>query len=115
MEIDEEFIKNFIEKNPELVMKFKWDAFMTLFDKDEIWEGRESYRKMTMKFCGVFRDHNVDPEVVIEAMQVIADNTPKESGNEDISPSELEGFVSVLNKLNKKKGKSDVRDKEQED
>lgn len=108
MEIDEEFIKKFMEQNPELVLKFKWDAFMTLLDKDEIWEGKESYREMTMKYCGVFREHDVDPEVVIEAMQVIAENTPKESGNDDISPTELEGFVSVLNKLNKKKEKEDA-------
>ena len=108
MEIDEEFIKKFMEQNPELVLKFKWDAFMTLLDKDEIWEGKESYREMTIKFMTVFKEHNVDPEVVIEAIQIIADGTPAKQNENDISPSELEGFVSVLNKLNKKKEKDDA-------
>jgi len=107
-QIDEEFIKKFMEQNPELVMKFKWDAFMTLLDTDEIWEGKESYRKMTVDFMSVFREHNVDPEVVIKAIQKINDITPEIKQNDDISPTELEGFVSVLNKLNKKKEKDDA-------
>lgn len=107
MGIDEEFIKKFMEQNPELVLKFKWDAFMTLLEKDEIWTGRESFQKMTIKFVSVFKDHNVDPEIVIEALQTLGDNAPKETSNDDISPTELEGFVSVINKLNKKKEKDD--------
>ena len=107
-EIDEEFIKRFMEQNPELVMKFKWDAFITLLDTDDIWEGRESYREMTIKFMTVFREHNVDPEVVIEAIQILGTEAPKPEQSNDISPSELEGFVSVLNKLNKKKEKDDA-------
>lgn len=107
-QIDEEFIKRFTEQNPELVMKFKWDAFMTLLDRDKIWEGKESYREMSIKFMTVFREHNVDPEVVIEAIQVLDSEVPKPKQDSDISPSELEGFVSALNKLNKKKEKDDA-------
>ena len=107
-QIDEEFIKRFMEQNPEIVLKFKWDAFMSLIDTDDIWEGKESYREATIKFMNVFKEHNVDPEVVVEAIQKIMDVSPDISKNDDISPAELEGFVSVLNKLNKKKEKDDA-------
>lgn len=89
----------------ELLNKAKWLSMMALVkDPKFIDDVGENSAQQIYEFLKVFYDHNVDADVVVEALNKI--KPLPEQSKEDISSSDLNSFVKVLNDIRKKKGET---------
>lgn len=112
MEINkDEFVEKFIDAHPELFLEFKWAALFALLEESDIWEGKETLKRQTIDFLEVFHKHDVDPEVVMEAMMVIMDQVKGEAKpTADMSKEELTNFVSTLMKIRKQQEEDEEKE-----
>ena len=112
MEINkDEFVEKFIDAHPELFLEFKWATLFALMDDSELWNGNEKLKHDTFAFLEVFHKHDVDPEVVMEAMMVIMDQFKGEAKpTADMSKEELTNFVSTLMKIRKQQEEDEEKE-----
>lgn len=109
MEINkDEFVEKFIDQHPELFLEFKWSALLAMISEDRLWEGRADLKEGTIAFLEVFHKHNVDPEVVMEAMQVISEREKDKTTN--MSKAELTNFVSTLMKIHEQQKEDEEKE-----
>lgn len=89
----------------ELMDKAKWLMIMAAVKQPEfIDHAGEDVSQQVYEFLKVFYDHDVKADVVIEAIEKL--KPLQEQSKENISTSDLESFVKVLNDIQKKKGES---------
>lgn len=132
---DEErkLFEEFVKSHPELkkvMNKMKYDALIELFMRDELWGGDTSKRDGIVRYFTIFRDADVDADVVLQATMALMDQPPESAdnikecaenfndirtgANVNMSEAELTAFVNTLNKI-RKQGDQDVGDNSQED
>ena len=89
----------------ELLNKAKWLAIMASIKSPEyIDRAGEDASQQIYEFLKVFYDHNVDADVVVEAVNKLAHL--QEQSKEDISSSDLTSFIKVVRDIQKKKGET---------
>ena len=99
--MDENDILNSPEMK-ELIDKAKWLMMMALVKNPEfIYNAGEDVSQQVYEFLKVFYDHHVEADVVIEAIEKL--KPLQEQSKENISSSDLESFIKVLNDIQKKK------------
>lgn len=108
--MDENFdklIEQFMADHEDLFREAKWCLLMDIM-KTAKGDNDPAVVETMLKFIQVFRDHDVDPDIVIEAFTVLGEaNIPsKKQESDDISSSDLTSFIKVLNDIQKKKGES---------
>ena len=104
--MDENFdklIEQFMADHDDLFREAKWCLLMDI-TRNAKTDTDPAVVETMLKFLQVFRDHNVDPDILIEAINVLGEaNLPsKKQGSNDISQDEFTNFVNVLNKIHKK-------------
>lgn len=88
----------------ELLDKAKWLMMMSLVKNPEfIDHAGEDVSQQVYEFLKVFYDHDVEADVVVEAIEKLKP-LQEEQSKEDISTSDLTSFIKVLNDIQKKKG-----------
>lgn len=104
--MDEDFdklIEQFMENHGDLFREAKWCLLMDI-TKNAKSDNDPAVVETMLKFLQVFRNHDVDPDIVIEAINVLSEanlHSKKQESN-DISQDEFTNFVNVLNKIHKK-------------
>lgn len=104
--MDENFdklIEQFMADHEDLFKEAKWCLLMDI-TKNAKTDVDPAVVDTLVKFLQVFRDHDVDPDIVIEAINVLGEanlHSKKQESN-DISKDEFTNFVNVLNKIKKK-------------
>lgn len=109
--MDENFdkiVEQFMADHEDLFREAKW-CLITDVIKNTKGDTNPKVVETVLKFIQVFRDHDVDPDIVIEAFTVLGEaNIPsKKQESDDISQDEFTNFINVLNKI-KKKGEENV-------
>ena len=104
--MDENFDKlaeQFMADHEDLFREAKWCLLMDI-TRNAKTNTDPAVVDTLVKFLQVFRDHNVDPDIVIEAINVLgeANLRSKKQESDDISQDEFTNFVNVLNKMRKK-------------
>ena len=104
--MDEDFdklIEQFMADHADLFKEAKWCLLMDIIRNAKS-DNDPAVVETMLKFVQVFRDHDVDPDILIEAFTVLAEaNLPsKKQESNDISQDEFTNFVNVLNKMRKK-------------
>lgn len=97
----EEYVKNHPELK-KIMNKMKYDALISLFDNDELWGNDISKKNSIIRYFTIFRDADVDADVVLQATMALMDQpteTPEVAAN--MSEAELTAFVNTLNKIRK--------------
>ena len=104
--MDENFdklIEQFMADHEDLFREAKWCLLMDI-TKNAKTDTDPAVVETMLKFLQVFRDHDVDPDILIEAINVLGEanlHSKKQESN-DISQDEFTNFVNVLNKMRKK-------------
>lgn len=104
--MDENFdklIEQFMADHADLFKEAKWCLLMDI-TRNAKTDVDPAVVDTLVKFLQVFRDHDVDPDIVIEAINVLGEanlHSKKQESN-DISQDEFTNFVNVLNKIHKK-------------
>ena len=104
--MDENFdklIEQFMADHEDLFREAKWCLLMDI-TKNAKTDTDPAVVETMLKFLQVFHDHDVDPDIVIEAINVLGEanlHSKKQESN-DISQDEFTNFVDVLNKIRKK-------------
>lgn len=104
--MDENFdklIEQFMADHEDLFREAKWCLLMDM-TKNAKTDTDPAVVETMLKFLQVFRDHDVDPDILIEAINVLGEanlHSKKQESN-DISQDEFTNFVNVLNKIHKK-------------
>lgn len=104
--MDEDFdklIEQFMENHADLFREAKWCLLMDII-RNAKGSNDPAVVETMLKFLQVFRDHDVDPDILIEAINVLGEanlHSKKQESN-DISQDEFTNFVNVLNKMRKK-------------
>lgn len=100
--------ENDILNSPEMKKLFneaKWLMIMAAVKTPEFVDhSGEDASQQVYEFLKVFYDHDVEVDVVVEALEKL--KPLQEQSKEDISSSDLTSFVKVLNDIQKKKGES---------
>ena len=101
---------NDILDSPEMKKLFneaKWLMLMALVKNPESIDhvGEEASQQI-YEFLKVFYNHDVEADVVIEALEKL--KPLQEKSKEDISSSNLTSFIKVLNDIQKKKGEKNA-------
>ena len=104
--MDEDFdklIEQFMADHADLFKEAKW-CLLTDIIKNASSNNDPAVVETTLKFIQVFRDHDVDPDILIEAFAVLGEAKlpSKKQESDDISQDEFTNFVNVLNKMRKK-------------
>lgn len=102
-EIYDKLIKQFMADHGDLFREAKWCLLIDII-KNAKSDNDPAIVEAVLKFVQVFRKHDVDPDIVIEAFAVLSESripAKKEESN-DISQSEFANFVNTLNKIRKK-------------
>ena len=104
--MDENFdklIEQFMADHEDLFREAKWCLLMDI-TKNAKGDNDPAVVETMLKFLQVFRDHDVDPDVLIEAINILgeANLRSKKQESDDISQDEFTNFVNVLNKMRKK-------------
>ena len=104
--MDENFdklIEQFMADHYDLFREAKWCLLMDI-TRNAKTDTDPAVVETMLKFLQVFRDHNVDPDILIEAINVLGEANlhSKKQENNDISQDEFTNFVNVLNKIHKK-------------
>ena len=112
--MDENFDKlaeQFMADHEDLFREAKWCLLMDI-TKNAKGDNDPAVVETMLKFLQVFRDHDVDPDIVIEAINVLgeANLRSKKQESDDISQDEFTNFVNVLNKM-RKKGEENATEK----
>lgn len=99
----DKFAEQFIENHKDLFREAKWCLLMDI-TKNAKDNNDPAVVETMLKFLQVFYDHDVDPDIVVEAINVLgeANLTSKKQESDDISQAEFTNFVNVLNKMRKK-------------
>ena len=108
--MDENFdklIEQFMADHEDLFREAKWCLLTDIIKNAKI-DNNPAVAETMLKFIQVFRDHDVDPDIVIEAFSVLGEAKlpSKKQESDDISSSDLTSFVKVLNDIQKKKGET---------
>lgn len=100
---------NDILNSPEMKKLFdeaKWLMIMAVVKQPEfIDHAGEDVSQQAYEFLKVFYDHDVEVDVVVEALDKL--KPLQEQSKEDITSSDLTSFIKVLNDIQKKKGEND--------
>ena len=99
----DKLVEQFMADHADLFKEAKWCLLMDI-TKNAKGDNDPAVVETMLKFLQVFRDHNVDPDIVIEAINVLGEanlHSKKQESN-DISQDEFANFVNVLNKIHKK-------------
>lgn len=99
----DELVEQFMADHEDLFREAKWCLLMDI-TKNAKTDADPAVVETMLKFLQVFRDHDVDPDIVIEAINVLGEanlHSKKQESN-DISQDEFTNFVNVLNKMRKK-------------
>ena len=112
--MDENFdklIEQFMADHEDLFREAKWCLLMDI-TRNAKTNTDPAVVDTLVKFLQVFRDHNVDPDIVIEAINVLGEENlrSKKQESDDISQDEFTNFVNVLNKM-RKKGEENATEK----
>ena len=104
--MDENFdklIEQFMADHADLFREAKW-CLLTDIIKNASSNNNPAVVETMLKFIQVFRDHNVDPDILVEAFRVLGEAKlpSKKQESNDISQDEFTNFVNVLNKIKKK-------------
>ena len=104
--MDEDFdklIEQFMADHADLFKEAKW-CLLTDIIKNAKSDNDPAVVETMLKFIQVFRDHDVDPDILIEAITVLGEANlhSKKQESDDISQDEFTNFVNVLNKMRKK-------------
>lgn len=104
--MDENFdklIEQFMADHADLFREAKW-CLLTDIIKNAKGDTDPAVVETMLKFFQVFRNHDVDPDIMVEAFAVLGEaNLPsKKQESDDISQDEFTNFVNVLNKIKKK-------------
>ena len=104
--MDENFdklIEQFMADHEDLFREAKWCLLMDI-TKNAKGDNDPAVVETMLKFIQVFRKHDVDPDIVIEAFTVLGEAKlpSKKQESNDISQDEFTNFVNVLNKMRKK-------------
>ena len=99
----DKLIEQFMANHEDLFREAKWCLIIDVINNAKS-NNDPAVAEMMLKFIQVFRDHDVDPDIVIEALTVLSDFRvpPKKEESNDISQDEFTTFVGVLNKMRKK-------------
>lgn len=99
---------NDILNSPEmkkLLDEAKWLMIMAFVKNPEFIDHvGEDVSQQVYEFLRVFYDHDVEADVVVEAIEKL--KPLQEQSKEDISSSDLTSFIKVLNDIQKKKGET---------
>ena len=91
----------------ELLDKAKWLMIMAVVKQPEfIDHAGDDVSQQVYEFLKVFYDHDVEADVVVEALDKL--KPLQEQSKEVISRSDLTSFIKVLNDIQKKKGKENA-------
>ena len=99
----DELVEQFMADHEDLFREAKWCLLMDI-TKNAKTDTDPAVVETMLKFLQVFHNHDVDPDIVIEALTVLGEanlHSKKQEGN-DISQAEFANFVNVLNKIHKK-------------
>lgn len=100
---------NDILNSPEmkkLLNEAKWVMLMAAVKTPEfVDQSGEDVSQQVYEFLKVFYDHDVEVDVVVEALEKL--KPLQEQSKENISSSDLTSFIKVLNDIQKKKGEND--------
>ena len=104
--MDENFdklIEQFMADHADLFKEAKWCLLMDI-TRNAKTDADPAVIDAVVKFLQVFHNHNVDPDIVIEAFTVLGEAKlpSKKQESDDISQDEFTNFVNVLNKIRKK-------------
>lgn len=104
--MDEEFdklIEQFMADHADLFKEAKW-CLLTDIIRNAKGDNDPTVVETMLKFLQVFRNHDVDPDILIEAFTVLGEAKlpSKKQESNDISQDEFANFVNVLNKIKKK-------------
>lgn len=107
MDTYDEFFQKFMEDHEELFKEAKWCLLIDII-KNSKDHTEPAVVDSVLRFVNVFRAHDVDPNVVIEAFTTLSTEyeLKKEKDENDISEEELTNFVKILDKM-RKKGKDE--------
>ena len=96
-------IQSFIERHADLFKEAKWCLLMDI-TKNAKSDNDPAVVEVMLKFLQVFRNHDVDPDILIEAFSVLGEAKlpSKKQESNDISQDEFTNFINVLNKMRKK-------------
>ena len=113
--MDENFdklIEQFMADHKDLFREAKWCLLMDI-TRNAKTNTDPAVVETMLKFLQVFRDHDVDPDIVIEAINVLGEANlhSKKQESDDISQDEFTNFVNVLNKMRKKGEEGNVSEK----
>ena len=102
-QIDSDILQSFMERHADLFKEAKWCLLMDII-KSASTSNNDPVVEMMLKFLQVFRNHDVDPDILIEAFSVLGEAKlpSKKQESNDISQDEFTNFVNVLNKIKKK-------------
>lgn len=101
---------NDILNSPEmkkLLNEAKWMMLLGIVSDKEIADSSgvgEDVTRPVYEFFKVFYDHDVEPDIVVEAIEKLQALPSKK--NNEVSSSDLTSFVKVLNDIQKKKGET---------
>lgn len=104
--MDENFdklVEQFMADHEDLFKEAKWCLLMDI-TKNARTDVDPAVVETMLKFLQVFHNHDVDPDIMIEALTVLGEanlHSKKQESN-DISKDEFTNFVNVLNKIKKK-------------
>ncbi len=99
----DKLIEQFMADHDDLFREAKWCLLMDITNNAKT-DTDPAVVDTLVKFLQVFRDHDVDPDILIEAINVLGEanlHSKKQESN-DISQDEFTNFVNVLNKMRKK-------------
>jgi hypothetical protein len=99
----DKFVEQFMADHEDLFREAKWLALMDV-TRNAKSDNDPAVVETMLKFLQVFRNHDVDPDIVIEAINVLGEAKlpSKKQESDDISQDEFTNFVNVLNKIKKK-------------
>ena len=99
----DKLIEQFMADHADLFKEAKWCLLMDII-KNAKSDNDPALVETILKFVQVFRKHDVDPDIVIEAFAVLGESRipSKKQESNDISQDEFANFVSTLNKIRKK-------------
>ncbi len=103
---------NDILNSPEMKKLFdeaKWMMLLGAISDKEIADSSgvgEDVTRPVYEFFKVFYDHDVEADVVVEALEKLQVLSSKKSN--EVSSSDLTSFVKVLNDIQKKKGEKNA-------
>ena len=107
----DKLVEQFMADHADLFKEAKWCLLMDI-TRNAKGDNDPAVVETMLKFLQVFRDHDVDPDIVIEAINVLgeANLRSKKQESDDISQDEFTNFVNVLNKM-RKKGEENATEK----